>query len=110
MASQVLISIHQIILQAFMLFIKSYRDKGQKGIGRQSRQTRRVSEENSQQACKKLACITAAYSYERVRFQRMESQKERNLWEDDDLENYYKFCLQQLLQKPRTAVRICRAW
>ena len=58
----------------------------------------------------KLSTILAAYSYEKARTRRLEAQQAGKLWEDDDFENYNKFCSKSLLEKPLTATRIFRAW
>ena len=51
----------------------------------------------------KLSTILAAYSYEKARTRRLEAQQAGKLWEDDDFENYNKFCSKSLLEKPLTA-------
>ena len=43
-------------------------------------------------------------------FSSQEAQQAGTLWEDDDFENYNKFCSKSLLEKPLTATKIFRAW
>ena len=57
-----------------------------------------------------LSRVLAAYSYEKARTRRLKAQQAGKLWEDDDFENYNKFCSNSLLEKPLTATRIFRAW